>query len=59
MTADFASRYTNANITPNAAEYDSSLFVALHTRLANALSSESLAAAIMVRSCAIFTGSEV
>lgn len=48
MATDFATKYTNANIDQDATQYDSELFVRLHTKLANALSSEKLSIGVLV-----------
>lgn len=48
MATDFGTKYTNANIDQDATQYDSDLFVGLHTKLTNALSSEKLSIGVLV-----------
>ncbi|KAL5041107.1 hypothetical protein BDW71DRAFT_201640 [Aspergillus fruticulosus] len=48
MAADFDTRYTNANIAQDAVPYNSELFIALREKLSKTVSSESLAAGIII-----------
>ncbi|KAB8268134.1 hypothetical protein BDV30DRAFT_230947 [Aspergillus minisclerotigenes] len=48
MATAFETRYTNANIAPDAAQYNTELFIDLHEKLSNAVSSERLAAGIII-----------
>ncbi|KAE8363242.1 hypothetical protein BDV27DRAFT_158996 [Aspergillus caelatus] len=48
MATEFETRYTNANIAPDAAQYNTELFLDLHERLSNTVSCDRLAASIVI-----------
>ena len=49
MATEFSTKYTNANVGQDAAQYEPELFLRLHDGIAKLLSSNEIATALIVR----------